>query len=242
MTKLAYLGLTSLCLLTGCSGSVNDVHPQSGGTLALGGATNTVNGGATSVAGSVSTATGGAISPGGSLGFGGTLPTGGSISTLTSGNGGSGVNCALVGCAAPPLCSTGCTEVCGCCPCSEGSQSGNQVCTNGCWAELGAGGRSSTGGAASDGGKPATGGTSSTGGIANTSGGSTTEAGGVCGTGCTFETTDSPFCAKGLASLGCHGGIDFQTVSAIMQANSCTTGSSDAIRFCCPPAILNQCQ
>ncbi len=51
------------------------------------------------------------------------------------GQGGS-VNCATVGCAAPPLCSTGCTEVCGCCLCGEGTTQGNLVCAGGCWALL----------------------------------------------------------------------------------------------------------
>jgi hypothetical protein len=34
----------------------------------------------------------------------------------------------------PPLCSTGCKEPCGCCPCAEGSRNGSLVCTGGCWA------------------------------------------------------------------------------------------------------------
>jgi hypothetical protein len=55
----------------------------------------------------------------------------------------SNVDCSLVGCAQPPLCSTGCTEVCGCCSCGEGQievRSGASYrCVNGCYAALDAG-------------------------------------------------------------------------------------------------------
>ncbi len=43
-------------------------------------------------------------------------------------------NCANVGCGAPPLCSLGCKERCGCCPCGSGSTMGNDlVCVGGCF-------------------------------------------------------------------------------------------------------------
>jgi hypothetical protein len=43
--------------------------------------------------------------------------------------------CANAGCAAPPLCSVGCTATCGCCSCSPGQRSGELVCTDqGCFA------------------------------------------------------------------------------------------------------------
>src|SRR5688572_22439926 len=43
-------------------------------------------------------------------------------------------NCANVGCAAPPLCSTGCQAMCGCCSCAPGQRSGDLVCTaQGCY-------------------------------------------------------------------------------------------------------------
>jgi hypothetical protein len=46
-----------------------------------------------------------------------------------------GPNCANAGCAAPPLCSVGCTATCGCCNCSPGQRSGDLVCTDqGCYA------------------------------------------------------------------------------------------------------------
>jgi hypothetical protein len=52
----------------------------------------------------------------------------------------SSVDCSLVGCAPPPLCSTGCTEPCGCCPCAEGeiaTRGGTSYrCTGGCFAEV----------------------------------------------------------------------------------------------------------
>jgi Kunitz/Bovine pancreatic trypsin inhibitor domain len=43
--------------------------------------------------------------------------------------------CAHAGCAAPPLCSVGCTAPCGCCNCSPGERNGELVCTDrGCFA------------------------------------------------------------------------------------------------------------
>src|SRR4030043_172530 len=43
-------------------------------------------------------------------------------------------NCDMVGCAAPPLCSTGCQETCGCCFCTSGESGGNNlVCVGGCF-------------------------------------------------------------------------------------------------------------
>jgi hypothetical protein len=141
MMRFAYLGAGTVCLLASCSGTVSNDHPESGGTLAVSGGASSVAGGASAIASSATTITGGVTSTGGSLGLGGTLPAnGGSTAPATYTGGSSGVNCAMVGCAAPPLCSTGCTDVCGCCPCSEGSQRGSQICKNGCWAELGTGG------------------------------------------------------------------------------------------------------
>jgi hypothetical protein len=46
----------------------------------------------------------------------------------------SSVNCATVGCSAPPLCSLGCTATCGCCSCAEGERQGDLVCHGGCYA------------------------------------------------------------------------------------------------------------
>lgn len=55
----------------------------------------------------------------------------------TGGGGGTGgtssVDCATVGCSAPPLCSAGCTATCGCCACAEGEHSGDLVCHGGCY-------------------------------------------------------------------------------------------------------------
>jgi hypothetical protein len=45
--------------------------------------------------------------------------------------------CANVGCAAPPLCSVGCTATCGCCNCAPGERNGDLVCTaQGCFATV----------------------------------------------------------------------------------------------------------
>lgn len=77
------------------------------------------------------------------LGLGGACS--GGVETDNSGSGssattstGSGVDCSVVGCGAPPLCSTGCQEACGCCPCGEGEvvndpQNGPMVCKGGCY-------------------------------------------------------------------------------------------------------------
>ncbi len=57
--------------------------------------------------------------------------------------------CANVGCAAPPLCSVGCTATCGCCSCSAGQRNGDLVCTDqGCFASLTVTDGGSDGGAA----------------------------------------------------------------------------------------------
>jgi hypothetical protein len=45
--------------------------------------------------------------------------------------------CANAGCAAPPLCSLGCTATCGCCNCSPGERNGDLLCTEqGCFAPV----------------------------------------------------------------------------------------------------------
>ena len=55
-----------------------------------------------------------------------------------AGNTESSIDCSRVGCAPPPMCSTGCTETCGCCSCAEGEEfqveGGVLVCTGGCYA------------------------------------------------------------------------------------------------------------
>lgn len=67
--------------------------------------------------------------------------TGSTDAAVESGSQDTGIDCSLVGCGAPPLCSTGCTETCGCCACGEGEQipgpdGGVLVCTGGCYAEV----------------------------------------------------------------------------------------------------------
>ena len=84
---------------------------------------------------------GGAPETGGSSGAaasGAQAGTGGSSGSAGAPAGGSGgIDCSLVGCAAPPLCSEGCQAECGCCPCGEGQintvDGVDYVCTNGCW-------------------------------------------------------------------------------------------------------------
>lgn len=48
----------------------------------------------------------------------------------------SGIDCSLVGCGPPPLCATGCQEVCGCCSCAEGEIQGALFCQGGCFVPL----------------------------------------------------------------------------------------------------------
>jgi len=49
------------------------------------------------------------------------------------------IDCATIGCGAPPICGTACDSPCGCCPCAEGSEMGTHVCQGGCWAPRGTG-------------------------------------------------------------------------------------------------------
>ncbi len=46
------------------------------------------------------------------------------------------IDCSQVGCAAPPLCSTGCTAACGCCNCAAGTMSNGLRCQNGCYVPI----------------------------------------------------------------------------------------------------------
>jgi hypothetical protein len=69
----------------------------------------------------------------GAGGFSGSDGVGGGAGHAGLAGKGGGPNCSTVGCAQPPMCSTGCTEVCGCCPCVEGMTMGNLVCVGGCW-------------------------------------------------------------------------------------------------------------
>jgi hypothetical protein len=69
-----------------------------------------------------------------------TAGAGGSSGGAGSGGHGGTIDCSLAGCAPPPMCKTGCTEVCGCCSCADGMVQGNLVCNGGCWVESGDGG------------------------------------------------------------------------------------------------------
>jgi hypothetical protein len=46
------------------------------------------------------------------------------------------LSCRLVGCSPPPLCAIGCTARCGCCPCQDGTVTGNLQCVGGCYVPL----------------------------------------------------------------------------------------------------------
>jgi len=221
MSSLAYssrncvaLAILMGCLAgaqTACSGSTSQASnnaqggSSSGGTTAQGGSS---SGGTTAQGGSSAGGTHAASQAGGTLS---STPATSSTSTI---------NCSLVGCAAPPLCSTGCKEPCGCCPCSEGSVSGNLTCKGGCYAE--------TGGSSSGG---------STGAGTNTS----TRQTNVCSSGCDVESPGGSFCGTSKITLVCLGPYQANQ-SSIMTANSCTDAATGAVRYCCPAAIMTQCK
>ncbi len=177
---------SSVVLVVACGGTVplgNGEDASGAGTANTGGASAVTSGG--------NPAVGGVTSAGGANPAGGSVATGG-----TSG----GIDCSRVGCAAPPLCSVGCTEPCGCCPCSEGTVQDNLVCANGCWASAaggnsGTGGTMTTGGHSSVGGATLTGGTTAAGGTRSTGGaltaGGTNATGGAMATGGTVATGGS---------------------------------------------------
>jgi hypothetical protein len=128
---------SGLQISDGSAGTGGSSEP--GGSSGTGGSSETGGSGGGTGAGGLQggggfTGTGGLFGTGGSTGVGGLQGTGG-----YTGAGGSTINCALLGCAAPPMCATGCTATCGCCPCSEGTWQGNLVCHGGCWAETDAG-------------------------------------------------------------------------------------------------------
>jgi len=106
----AVVGL-SLAVAVGCGESDSSGTGGAGGTAAAGG----------------TGATGGS---------GGTTATGGTAGATPIGGTG-GIDCSNVGCAAPPLCATGCTAACGCCSCGDGETSpvdgGFMVCVGGCY-------------------------------------------------------------------------------------------------------------
>lgn len=113
--------------LAACGGATD----ASGGSgLTDGGATGGQTGSGGASAGGV-TASGGVAGSGG-VGTGGS-PMGGGGSV---GTGGATIDCSMVGCSPPPMCDTGCTAPCGCCPCAEGSLMGSYVCTGGCYAPI----------------------------------------------------------------------------------------------------------
>jgi hypothetical protein len=75
-------------------------------------------------------------SAGGVSGAAGAGGSGASAGASTGGS--SSIDCSVVGCAAPPMCDTGCEAPCVCCPCGDGqvlTENGQDlVCTGGCWA------------------------------------------------------------------------------------------------------------
>jgi hypothetical protein len=84
----------------------------------------------------------------------------GASSSGAGGSGGEPTDCSNVGCAAPPLCSEGCNEFCGCCTCNDGERipgdDGPLSCEGGCYVPLrgagGSGGSTGSGGAGGSGG------------------------------------------------------------------------------------------
>lgn len=93
-------------------------------------------GGTTAGSGSTGLRDAGSSGGSGGAGSGGKTGTGGVTSTGGAKGTGGSIDCSLVGCAAPPMCSTGCTEPCGCCPCVDGQIMGSVVCKGGCYVAL----------------------------------------------------------------------------------------------------------
>ena len=130
---------------------------------------------------------------------------------------------------------------------ASGTSTGGRTGTGGTGGIVGSGGTVATGGTiGSAGGTVGSGGTQATGGTL-ASGGSTSTgaagAGGVCNSGCVQEgtSTDSTWCATPNATLVCWGPFP-SNLSDIMTANGCVNEATGAVRYCCPTAILTQCQ
>lgn len=121
-------------LFVGCGGKTDRADEDVGaaGTGATGGGSGVAGAGGVPAVGG--RATGGSDEPasgGGATGGTATEP----------GTGGVGViDCSTIGCAAPPLCATGCTEPCGCCLCPDGEavdiDGVKHACVGGCWAPV----------------------------------------------------------------------------------------------------------
>jgi hypothetical protein len=118
------MGWVTVAIATACGGSTDDDADRG----AMGGASGDgASSGGSESGGSESggTAAGGADTGG--------APTGGAESGGTG-----GIDCSMVGCAPPPLCAEGCTDVCGCCSCGAGEEmvidGVPHTCTGGCWA------------------------------------------------------------------------------------------------------------
>ncbi len=115
----------------------------------------------------------------------------GNPDATAGGSGGSGgIDCGNVGCAAPPLCATGCTAACGCCACTDGDtlgiDGGTYVCTGGCYAPAidgggGVGGSAGTAGADSGAGAGGTAGVDGGAGAGGTAGAAGTDGGAGAG-------------------------------------------------------------
>jgi len=241
-----------VALLPSCSSNDNVLpHTSGDSTLSMGGQASTAPGGTTGVGGTIATtahnggtvSNGGIVSVGGATsamggssgGFGGTQPTGGVATTggqtsggntATSGGTSSGINCGLVGCAAAPLCSVGCAEICGCCSCSEGAVQNGLVCTGGCWAAAGGtGGTTAGGGSGAAGGSSATGGATSVGG-SSTAGQSTAGGSTALGLGFTCGTDSCKLCLE--AFLGSRA----STGSIVRRRRSPSHFSVKGARIC----------
>lgn len=80
----------------------------------------------------------------GAGGSAGTAQAGGAGMHQAGQGGSTAVDCANVGCAPPPLCSEGCLDACGCCPCADGEiieRTGTSYrCEGGCYAPFTAAG------------------------------------------------------------------------------------------------------
>ena len=160
------------------------------------------------------------------------MTSGGNSATL--GGTSSGINCALVGCATPPLCSVGCTEICGCCACSEGAVQNGLVCTGGCWAA--SGGSGGVGGSSSIGGATSVGGSSAAG-QSNMGGSTALGAGFTCGTdSCNVGQSYCYHFSAGTGSAASVGCVQLPTACANATDCSCVCSRSTPEGVCSPAA------
>jgi hypothetical protein len=130
-------------VLVACGQATADADAEGGGARVAGDGAAGAEAAAGAPSGGRPPAVGGAAGDRGAAVGGGAGAMGGQVPELggaasVGGAGGGPSSCDLVGCAPPPLCATGCSSRCGCCPCTEGDATDldgvKHECVGGCWA------------------------------------------------------------------------------------------------------------